>query len=89
MTRKKNDPYVTKSMLDEAVDALLKGMDNLFLRFKTELKTKLKEELEPIKAVTTFIKRDIRDIRADLSNTPTKREFNELKTKVETLHSQS
>ena len=94
MKKTKKDPYVTKSMLDNtingavnsAVETLLAGMDNLYKMFKNELEKRLKQELEPIKNDIVFIKRDIKDIKAELSSTPSRREFNNLKEKVERFH---
>ena len=83
MTRINKKEPVTRGLLDEAVETLLGGMDNLFNRFKKELDQKFKKELEPIKADITFIKRDIQDIKADRFDTPTRKEFSELKGRVD------
>ncbi len=76
-----NEP-VTRGMLDEAVSALLNGMDNLYQRFRNEI-APLTKDVSSIQTDVTFIKRDIHDIKADLSDTPSRREFNKLKDKVE------
>ena len=61
MTKKSDKNVVTRGILNEAVDALLAGMDNLFQRFKNELH----KELKPMKTDITFMKRDINDIKAE------------------------
>lgn len=43
------------------------------------------KEFRVIKTDIVFIKRDIQDIKADRFDTPTRQEFNKLKSKVETL----
>ena len=82
MGKDSKDQIVTKGMLDEAVDSLLVGMDKLYQSFKKLFE----KELEPIKADITFIKRDTRDIKAELSDTPSRREFKDLKTRVDKYH---
>ena len=80
---------VTKGMLDDAVDTLLKGMDNLYDRFKGELDRgieKVEARLDNLERDMSFVKRDIRDIKADLSDTPTRKEFTELKSRVDRYH---
>ena len=86
MTTKNGDQRVTKSMLDEAVEAILKGMDNLAKSLRSEFKGLLKEEIEPVKNDITFIKRDVRDIKVEISDTPSRREFNDLKGRVDKYH---
>ena len=81
---RKNNPLVTKSMLDEAVDAILKGVDALFRQFKGEVD----KRFDKVESEINFVKTDVRDIKADLSNTPSRKEFNELKTKVDRYHPQ-
>lgn len=86
MATNPKDELVTRGMLDQAVEAILKGMDNLARSLRSEFKGLLKEEIEPVKTDTTFIKRDIRDIKAELSDTPSRREFNELKSEIGKIH---
>jgi len=71
-------------MLDEAVDAILKGVDALFRQFKGEVD----KRFDKVESEINFVKTDVRDIKADLSNTPSRKEFNELKTKVDRYHPQ-
>jgi len=73
---------VTKSMLNDAVDVILRGMDKLF----NGLKTEMNKRFDSVESDITFIKRDIRDIKVELSDTPSRREFNGLKTRVDKYH---
>lgn len=92
--QKKTDEYSTKNDLRESVDAILVGMNNIYLELidkmatKDDLKkleTKLESRMENIETEVGFVRQDISDIKADLSLTPTRREFNELKTKVDRI----
>ena len=77
---------VTKVMLDQAVDAILAGMDKVAGNLKNEFKNELdplKKDIGAIKADVKFINRDIEDIKAELSDTPSRREFTDLKDKVD------
>ena len=68
--------YVTNESLKEAlsdvVEIILEGMDKLF--------GELKNDIHEINNDTTNIKRQINDLKVD---TPTQKEFNELKDKVD------
>ncbi len=88
MTNKSDKELVTRGMLDDAVKAILEGMDRLFGGLKAEfggLKAEMNEKFDKIETDISYIKHDIRDIKAELSDTPSKREFNELKEKVESI----
>jgi len=83
---------VTKGMLDDAVDTLLAGMDNLYSRFNEELDKSFEKgygRFDNLDRETTFVKREIRDLKADLSDTPTRIEFNEIKTRLDRHHPSS
>ena len=91
-----NEP-VNRGMLDEAVDTLLKGMDNLYERFKGELNTRLESlkgemntrfdnvenRLRNVEVELSHVKDEVNGLKADLSTTPSRKEFEELKDKVE------
>lgn len=81
MTKNSNKESVTRGMLNGAVDAILLGIDKLFGGLRTEMN----KRFDKVEADINFIKHDIRDIKTDLSLTLTRKEFNELKEKVETL----
>ena len=84
----KIDPkaFVTNETLDEAVDTILKGMDNLIVGLKTEVKSGFNQvniHLDKVDAEMSYIKDDVKGLTADISNTPSRNEFNQLKGKVE------
>jgi archaellum component FlaC len=89
MKKSDSNDQLTKGMLDGAVDALLdafeyrfngidKRFDGMDKRFDG-----IDKRLDHIETEIVFIKRDISDIKADLSITPSKREFNILKARVD------
>ncbi len=80
---------VTKALLDEAVQTLLQGMDNLSARFKGELdefRSEANRRFDKIETDVSFLKREAEDRKADLFDTPTRKEFNELKARVDRYH---
>ena len=88
----KSDPNepVNRGMLDEAVDALLQGMDKLYERFKGEvdsLRSEMNTRFDNLEAKVNQTKNELKDeingLKADLSTTPSRREFEELKTRVD------
>lgn len=89
MAKNSSEKFVTETMLQEAVEAILKGMDNLFDRFKDEVSKRFGEvdkRFDKLESEITFIKRDISDIKADLSDTPSRGEFNQLKVRIDKYH---
>lgn len=70
--------FVTEEKLDQAVDAILTGMDGLFKEFGK----KINDRFENIDNELTQIKRQISNLKHD---TPSRKEFDELKKKVD-LH---
>ncbi|OGM20922.1 hypothetical protein A2714_00330 [Candidatus Woesebacteria bacterium RIFCSPHIGHO2_01_FULL_38_9] len=86
----KKDPFVTKSMLDQAVDAILEGISRLVEDTKKELRGEIRDvkvELGDFKSeVRTelrYVKDEIRGLTVELSDAPSKKEFNELKRRVD------
>lgn len=87
-----NEP-VTRGMLDEAVSAILAGMDNLYERFKgevdsfkSEMNTRFESMDAKIDQSKNELKDDINGLKADLSTTPSRREFDDLKKRVDKHH---
>jgi len=78
--KKIQDPKasVTNKTLGEAVDTLLKGMDNMLNEQKKIFATK-----EDLKTEIGWVRDDIKGLTADLSDTVSKKEFNQLKGKVD------
>lgn len=93
-----NEP-VTKGMLDDAVDTILNGMDNMFSKFQGEvhdLRIEMKQgfrkvdnRLKRVEVELGGVKDEIKDLKAGFSNTPSRREFNTLKQKVDRFHPNS
>jgi len=80
-----NKPVVRKD-LDEAVYAILTGMDNMFKDADNPMNKRLdkvESDIGEIKNDIRYIKDDINGIKADLSTTVSLGKFNELKAKVD------
>lgn len=87
MTKKDPKAFVTNESLDDAVGTILRGMDNMFenITTKDDLATtekRLSKRLDKVESDIYFVGQDIKDIKSDLSDTPTLRQFNTLKAKV-------
>lgn len=90
-----NEP-VTRGMLNEAVDAILKGMDKIAKELKSEIegvrselkgtRNELKGEMQELKVEVRYLKDDMNGLKAEFSDTPSRREFNELKARVDKYH---
>ncbi len=81
----KYDPKgpVTNEYLDDAADKILKGMQTMFNNQDKLNDTKFATK-EDLKRETSFIRQDISDLRAEISTSPTRKEFNKLKLKFAT-----
>lgn len=85
MTKTSPDEPVTRGILDDAVETILKGIERMFEEQdkRNEKKFATKEDL---KREASWLRDDINGLKADLSDTPTKKEFNELKGRVDKYH---
>lgn len=86
--RDQNDP-VTKAMLDEAVDAILKGMDKMAGSLRSEMNSRFEGvngRLDKLETEVSHVKDEINGLKGELSDTPSRREFNELKARVDKYH---
>lgn len=95
MTKKDPKGFVTNEVLtetlDEAVDTILKGMDNMFKEerkfnfgtFATKEDLKNFATKEDLKREISWVRDDIKGLTADLADTISKKEFNQLKGKVD------
>ena len=81
------DP-VNRGMLNDAVDTILKGMDNMFSRFQEELDG-VKNEVLKNRTEIKGLRNDFHGLLEEYSDTPTRKEFNELKEKVARFHPSS
>lgn len=75
----------TKEYVGEGIDAILAGVEKMFGEQdkRNEKKFATKEDL---KREAGFLKDEINGLKADLSNTPSRREFEELKARVDKYH---
>ena len=89
---RKNSTKEIFEIISEATDTILKGIDIMFSELKDDFANKFKkvdERFDKLEAEVAFIKKDIKNLSADLSTTPTRKEFQELKSKFERHHSTS
>lgn len=77
----KNDPKapVTNETLHQAVDAIIEGVDNMFKVLKRDVKT----GFDGLKSGQRDINRRIDDLQLD---TPSRKEFDKLKKRVDKYH---
>lgn len=80
----KTDPkgVVTNEYLDGAVDKIIKGVDRMF-KGERKYNTETFATKEDLKREASWLKDDIKGLKADLSIVPGRGEFNNLKTKVD------
>ena len=76
-----------KRVVQEATDTILAGIDKLFQNVATKddlfnVESGITKRLDKIESEMSFIKDDIQGIKADLSNTVNRREFEALKEQV-------
>ena len=86
-----NEP-VTVATLNEAVDAILEGMEKMVGGVGGEMNERfdkvdhrlqsVENRLQSVETEVRFVKDEINGLKADLSTTPSRGEFEELKTKV-------
>ena len=73
---------VTNEYLDDAVDKVLKGMDRL-LKEERKFNVENFATKEDLKRETSWIRNDINGLKADLSDTASRSEFNKFRSKVD------
>lgn len=94
MTKDDQNAFVTNKTLGEAVDTILEGMDNMLEEQKKIFATKddLRNVKQEIKSLATkedlnteisWVRDDIKGLTGELSETVTRKEFNELESKVD------
>ncbi len=92
----KNDndkEYITKATLNEAVDAILEGVNKMVVGLQTDMNARfdkvdgrfegVENRLDKVEAELTHVKDEINCLKADLSDTPSRQEFEALKLQVE------
>lgn len=88
----KSQELATKKTVDEAVDAIVKGMEKLFTGLKEEftiqlttLGTEMNGRFDKMEAGMHWIKDDVKGIKEELSTFPSRKQFEELRQKVDSL----
>ena len=71
---------ITTEIVGEAVDAVLDGMNEISKNMAT--KEELKETKEELKREIAWVRDDIKGLTEEFAMTPTRKEFEELKTQV-------
>lgn len=76
-----NDPKapVTNEMLQQAVDAIIAGVENMMKDLRREMNVRFEE----VKSGQRDIKRRIKDVQLDA---PSRKEFGKLKNRVDKYH---
>ena len=77
-----NEP-VTRGILDEAVEAILEGVNKMFQGLEVKMTSRFDQLETKTKSNYNELKDEINGLKADLSDTPSRKEFNELKSKGE------
>ena len=75
--------------LDEVVRAILAGTEGLINNLRLEMKAQFKKidnRFNKIEVGQSHLKDQIDGLKADLSNTPSRREFQHLKSRVDRYH---
>lgn len=78
--------HVTKQMLDEAIDAILEGMSKLVGGLENKMNTRfdnVENRLQKVETEISYVKDEMNDLKAAFSTTPSRRELEELKQKVD------
>ena len=91
MAKPKNDPNkpVTMKDLDEVVRAILAGTEGLINNLRLEMKAQFKKidsRFNKIEVGQDHLKDQIDGLKADLSDTPSRRQLEDLKSRVEKHH---
>lgn len=93
MTKVASKEPVNRGMLDEAVQAILEGMDRMVGGLRSEMNSqfeKVDENIRNIEAKVDQTKKELKDevggLKAELSDTPSRRDFEELKARVDKHH---
>lgn len=73
---------VTNKTLGEAVDAILKGMDNI-IKEEKKFNVQTFTSKDDLSREIGWVRDDIKGLTSELSETVSKKEFNQLKGKVD------
>lgn len=86
MAKPNPNEIVNRVTLNEAVDAILEGMNNMVEDLKSEMNTRFDNLEAKVNQTKNELKDDVDGLKADLSTTPSRREFEELKARVDKRH---
>ena len=95
MDSKKQNGNATKKDLQEFGDAILSGMQEMFDQQDKRFDNvegrldNLEQNVSELKMDMRQVKDDMKGIKAEFSDTPTKREFSELRERVDKYHPQA
>ena len=82
------DKYITErkfyGVINDAVEKILEGVQNMF-NDHNKINDEKFATKDDLKREIGFVRNDINDLRAEISTSPTRNEFDELKTKVNRL----
>lgn len=92
MAKRGSKAPVTSEKLNQAVDAILAGVDRLFSEHGGRLDKiagrleKLEQGQQTIRLQLSGIKDEMKGLKAEFSDAPSRREFKELKARVDKYH---
>ena len=69
-------------MLDQAVEAILAGIDGLVIDLRREMNSRF----DKVDVEQAYLKDQVKGLKADLSDTPPRKQFEELKARVDRYH---
>lgn len=75
-----------KEIVIDASHAVLEGVDRLLKNYATKKDLKKFATKEDLKRETSYVRNDIKGLKADLSDTPSRKQFEHLKRKVDHYH---
>ncbi|MFV1917626.1 MAG: hypothetical protein ACC618_04075 [Patescibacteria group bacterium] len=79
----KND---VKEIVIDASPTVLEGVDRLLKNYATKKDLKKFSTKEDLKREILYVRDDIKGLKADLSDTPSRKQFEELKRRVDHYH---
>ena len=92
MAKKDQSATVTNRMLDEAKDAILDGINGMFLERDKRLnriekrQTSMENLLSDLKVELSHEKDTVNGLKGEFARIPTRKEFDELKARVDKYH---
>ena len=75
MTKKDPNEPITRQMLDEAVETILHGVEEIIGNTETKLRSELQSTMQELKTEIRFVKDGVKGLEEEFSTTPTRGEF--------------